>query len=143
MLARFLAVVVLAWLVLMPPLFTGGACTREFEEEGGRVERDRRAIASPALAAGYWTARGIPHTVLSREQCRRAKPRFLQACGDGALVYARVPVRNAVCSLYRDGEILVQLHYDDRGRLGRTQVDMKPFKSLPIPFAGVAVHWAR
>jgi len=142
-LARVLAVVALAWLVLLPPLFTGGACTREFDAEGARIERDRQSLASPDLAAGYWGTRGIPYSVVSREQCRRSKPRFAQGCGDGPLVYARVPVGNPICGLYRDREILVQLQYDGRNRLARTQVDMNPFKSLPIPFTGRALHWAR
>lgn len=143
MIVRLLAVVALVWLVLMPPLFTGGACTREFDDEGARIEKDARSIASPGLASSYWSARNIPYSVVSREQCRRAKPRFLQSCGDGPLVYARVPVRNAICSLYRDSEILVQLQYDGRNRLARTQVDMRPFRSLAIPFTGVTLHWAR
>jgi hypothetical protein len=142
-LVRFLAVVAVAWLALMPPLFTGGACTREFEEESARIGKDAKSIASPTLASGYWTERNIPYSVVSREQCRRAKPRFLQNCGEGPLVYARVPVTNTICSLYRDSEILVQLQYNDRNRLARTQVDMSPYKSLPIPFTGVTLHWAR
>jgi hypothetical protein len=142
-LARFFAVAAIVWLALMPPLFTGGACTREFDEEGARIEKDAKAITSPVLAAGYWSARNIPYSVVSVEQCRRSKPRFVQNCGDGPLVYARVPVRNTLCSLYRDGEILVQLQYDNRNRLGRTQVDMNPFKSLPVPFTGLTLHWAR
>lgn len=143
MIFRLLAVVALVWLALMPPLFTGGACTREFDDEGTRIEKDARSIASPGLASSYWSARNIPYSVVSREQCRRAKPRFLQNCGDGPLVYARVPVGNAICSLYRDSEILVQLQYDGRNRLARTQVDMRPFKSLAIPFTGITLHWAR
>lgn len=143
MLVRFLAVVAVIWLALVPPFFTGGACTREFDEEGARIEKDARSIASPGLASSYWSARDIPYSVVTREQCRRAKPRFLQNCGDGPLVYARVPVRNTICSLYRDSDILVQLQYDGRNRLARTQVDMSPFKALPIPVAGITLHWAR
>jgi len=89
-------VVGLVWLLLLPPLFTGGDCTREFEAEASR---------------------------------------------DGPLLVARVPVANAVCRLYRDDEIRVQLQYDDRGRLGRAQADMNPYRSLPIQ--GHTIHWGR
>jgi hypothetical protein len=54
-----------------------------------------------------------------------------------------VPVRNEICRVYRDDSVLVQLRYDARNRLARTQVDMAPFKSLPIPFMHAAIDWAR
>jgi hypothetical protein len=76
------------------------------------------------------------------EQCRRAKPRWLQSCGGGPIVHARVPVRNIVCKLYRDDEIRVRLFYDERGRLTQTQFDMNPYKSLPL-VGGIVLHWAR
>lgn len=141
MLLRFLAVLALFWLLLLPPLFTGGACTREFDEASARIAAEAAAIASPELALRYWTGRGVGYTVVTPEQCRRAKPRFLAHCGDGTLVYARVPVKNLVCRIYRDGEILVQLQYDARNRLARMQADMQPYKSLGLP--GFTVHWAR
>jgi hypothetical protein len=56
---------------------------------------------------------------------------------------AKVPVGNVVCRVYRDDEIRVWLHYDSRDRLSRMQVEMSPFKSLPIPFTDTRIHWAR
>ena len=70
-------------------------------------------------------------------------PRFLSHCASGTLVYADVPVENAICRLYRDEDIRVQLQYDERGRLARTQVDMDPYKSLPIPGMERQFHWGR
>ncbi len=133
---------VVAWLALMPPLFTDGACTKEFDTETARFAKDMAQLGSPEAAARYWSGRGVPHTVVSVEQCRRAKPRWLQSCGGGPIVHARVPVGNAVCAIYRDDEIRVRLFYDERGRLGQTQFDMNPYKSLPL-VAGVTLHWAR
>ena len=72
---------ILAWAVILPPVFTGGACTGEFDAESRRI--------------------------------------------------------------YRDDSILVQLQYDRRERLARTQVDMASFKSLPIPFTHAAIDWAK
>ena len=58
-------------------------------------------------------------------------------------MYARVPVKNQLCRLYRDSEVKVQLQYDERGSLLRMATDMDPYKSLPIPFVGITLHWAR
>jgi hypothetical protein len=132
-----------AWALVMPPLFTGGACTGEFDAESRRIDADRAALSDPARAAAYWNERNVAFHEVSKETCRRSRPRFLANCGDGPLVYARVPVANPVCRVHRDDSILVQLQYDTRNRLARTELDMAPFKSLPIPFTHSAVHWAR
>ena len=139
---KVLALVALAWLILLPPVFTGGDCTREFDEEHARIDRDRPLFANAAKAAAYWNGRGVVPRVLSVDQCRRAKPRDLQSCGSGPIVQAAVPVRNLVCKVYRYDEIRVRFFYDELGRLSRTSVDMQPFYSLPLP-GGVAIHWAR
>lgn len=136
-----LAVIAIAWLLLLPPLFTDGACSAEFETATKRVESDRQAMRTPELAATYFHDRRIPYTVYSLSQCRRAKPRSVVNCGDGPLVYAKAPVKNPVCRIYRDDEVRIHLHYDDRDRLARTVVDMSPYKSLPLP--GITLHWAR
>ena len=143
MLLRFLAVVGVVWLVLLPPLFTGGDCTREFDDETRRVQADQGAYRTPELARAYWNSRNAPYSVLAPEQCRKSRPRYVEACGRGPLVVGRVPVKNTICSLYRDDEIRFQLQYDDRGRLERVQADMKPYKSLPLPLVEHTIHWAR
>ncbi len=140
---RILAVVTVIWLALLPPLFTAGACTREFDAEAQRLEAERANYTTLDAARGYWSGRNVSYSVLSYEQCRKSRPRWLEVCGKGPLLHARVPVRNAVCSLYRDDEIRVQLQYDDRGRLERVQTDMNPFRSLPIPFLDYTIHWGR
>jgi hypothetical protein len=131
-----------AWIVLLPPLFTGGACTREFEAEAKRIEADRAALDSTAKARAYWIARGIEFQVLPVERCRRARLAFLERCGPGPLLYARVPTQDAICRIYRDDAITVQLHYNEKERLAAAQVDMKPFRSLPLPF-DATLHWGR
>ena len=140
---RVYAAIVLAWVLLMPPLFTDGACTAEFNAEASRIEADVPRIRTYDAAMHYWAERHQPVAIVTQDDCRRAKPRFLSSCGSGPLVYAKVPVRNLVCRIYRDDEIKVQLHYDEHGRLARIATDMDPFKSLPIPFTNITVHWAR
>ena len=140
---KLLLAVAIVWAALMPPLFTGGACTAEFDAESAHLERDRGHIQSSSLADAYWRERAIPHAVMSLDDCRRRKPRNLERCEDGALVIAKVPVKNMICRFYRDDEIAVWLQYDARDRLMREEVDMSPFKSLPVPFTGVVLHWAR
>jgi len=138
---KFLALVAIAWLLLMPPLFTGGDCTREFDAEQARIERERTAVRGVKQAVAYWNARGIVPRVMTVDQCRRAKPRDLQSCGSGPFVQAPVPVRNLVCRIYRDDEIRVRFFFDERDRMERVTVDMNPFYTLPIP--GFPIHWAR
>ena len=140
---KLLALVALIWLLLLPPLFTGGDCTREFDEEQARVERERAAIPrGSSNAVAYWNARGIAPRLMTVDQCRRAKPRDLSTCGSGPMVQASVPVKNLICKVYRDDEIRVRFFYDEHERLSRMSVDMKPFYSLPIPGVGT-IHWAK
>ena len=140
---RILAVLAIAWIVLLPPLFTAGECTREFERERARVEADRSRLGSVGQARQYWNARGVPYQVLGASQCQHARNAFITACPSGQLVLAGVPVRNVVCRLYRDDAVTVQLDYDSRDRLARIQSDMAPYKSLPLPALGFTLHWAR
>ena len=155
-LLKILIPVAILWVALAPPLFTKGACTAEFERESARLATDQKSLRSSVMADAYWRERSVPHVILGVEQCRKAKPRFLARCGDGPLLIAKVPVKDTICRIYRDDEIRVAavvlyhehavrvvLQYDDRDRLSRLQVDMNPFKSLPIPFTGLMLHWAR
>jgi hypothetical protein len=140
---KFLALVAVIWVILMPPLFTGGDCTREFEAEAKRLEADREAYLTAAKAREYWTARGVEHRFLSLQNCRLARLKHVDACGPGAVLYARVPVKNLVCRIYRDDAITVQQHFTEKERLVRQQMDMAPFRSLPLPMFDTAIHWGR
>jgi hypothetical protein len=140
---KFLAVLALAWLALMPPLFTGGDCTREFDAEAARIEADRAKMSTTPQAREYFAQRGAEQRFLSLEQCRRARLRFLGQCGPGSAIYASVPVKNVICRIYRDDAVTVQLHFSEKDRLARLQVDMAPYRTLPLPMLDTAVHWAR
>src|ERR1044072_8052053 len=94
--AKVLLVVGAAWIALAPPLFTGGACTAEFDQETRRLDQDPKALKSLAAARAHFTERSVPFSVITLDQCRKAKPRYLSRCGDGPLLVAKVPVSNAI-----------------------------------------------
>src|SRR5476649_2112497 len=112
-----LGVAIIIWLAMLPPLFTNGACTAEFNAESSRLAADMESLNTSVSADGYYSARCVPHAVLSVVECRRRKPRSLSRCGDGPVVIAKVPVKNRICSIYRDDAIAVILQYDVRDRL--------------------------
>jgi len=140
---RFLVAVALIWLILLPPFFTDGACTGEFDAESAKLHRDQRSLQTSTQAVAYWNARGVPVSVVSAEQCQQAKPRYADRCGSGPLVYSEVPVKNRICRYYRDDVIRIQLQYGKSGQLERMQTDMNPYKSLPVPFTNNMLHWGR
>jgi hypothetical protein len=140
---RIYIVVLVAWAAMMPPFFTAGACTAEFDAESARLKRDANQFRKLDLATDYWRSRGIAIANLSQEQCRQANRYFAAQCGKGTTITVRVPVENRICRFYRDSEIKTHLQYDEAGRLTRMATDMKPFLSLPIPFTSTTIHWAR
>ena len=140
---RVYVLIVIAWVVLLPPFFTAGACTAQFDAESDKLKSDASRIRTVEAALQYWASRSMPIATLSAEECHKAKPRFLSRCGSGPLVFVKVPVENQVCRVYRDSEIKVQLQYDEYGRLVRMATDMNPFKSFPVPFTSTVLHWAR
>ncbi len=138
----FLVILVLGWLAFLPPFFTDGACDAEFQQERAKVASNHDAFASLALARNYWQSKGVPVSILSPEQCNHLVLKFLDTCGSGPLVYAAVPVKNRICRFYRDDTVTVQLGYNGHGQLSRVEVDMKPSKSLTLPFVGT-LNWGR
>jgi hypothetical protein len=137
----FLVILVLGWLAFLPPFYTHGACDAEFQQERAEVASNHGAFASVALARSYWQSKAVPVSVLSPDQCDHLVLKFLDTCGPGPLVYAAVPVKNRICRFYRDDSVTVQLGYDEHGQLQRVETDMKPSKSLTIPFVGT-FYWS-
>lgn len=140
---RFFAVLAAVWLALLPPLFTDGACTAEFDAEHALLAADQGLLVSPAAAMVYLDSRHIPHSRMSAQQCQANRPRSVDRCPAGTLLRAEVMVQNRICRYYRDDAIHLQLHYDEHDRLVRELTDMAPYKSLPIPFTGRSLHWGR
>ena len=80
---RVYAIIVVVWLALLPPFFTAGACTAQFEAESARLQADAAKIRTADAALQYWASRSLPVASLSVDQCHQAKPRFLSRCGSG------------------------------------------------------------
>ena len=137
----FLVILVLGWSAFLPPFYTHGACDAEFQQERAEVASNHGAFASVALARSYWQSKAVPVSVLSPDQCDHLTLKFLDTCGPGPLVYAAIPVKNRICRFYRDDSVTVQLGYDEHGQLQRVETDMKPSKSLTLPFVGT-FYWA-
>lgn len=140
---RLYALIGLVWLTLAPPLFTGGACTREFEEAAENVLKSGPRLRSPESATEFFRSAGIPVSAITPARCRASKPRFLDRCGSGTVVLAKIPIKNLICRAYRDSAVAVQLEYDEKGRALRVSTEMAPFKSLLIPGTGQMIHWGR
>ena len=129
---------------LMPPFFTAGACDAEFDRVASQVTDHQGLLATPELAAAYfWRTFNLPVHILSAQECRRSKPRFVNSCGAGDLLYVTVPVQNTVCRIYRDSAVSIQLQYAEDGRLRDLQSKMKSSKSLHLPGLGIDWHWGR
>lgn len=139
---KLLALIALVWIALLPPLFTRGACTEEYEAVDKLVTANKQDFSTPMAAQAALQRRDVVARVLTPEDCARSKPRFLMQCSSGTLVYAEVPVRNRVCRIYRDDKTMVRLQYDRRDRLASTLVEMSPYKFLPLPWGG-RIEWAK
>lgn len=140
---RLYVPLLLAWLAVLPPLFTNGTCQKEFEDIAAQAQSSLKSVDSSARALQYWATRGVPATVLSDSECRKASSQLSLPCGEGSLVVAYIPVQSTVCRVYRDEDVLVLFQFDKHDRLVRFASDMNPYKSLPLPFSSVVLHWAR
>ena len=78
---RLLLVVGLVWLALLPPVFTAGACTAEYEAATGLLQANRPQISTPEAALQFLQTQALQPSLLSAEDCARSKPRFLRQCG--------------------------------------------------------------
>lgn len=130
------------WAVLMPPLFTNGACTAEFDVIYAALNYDKPKIKTIKLVSDYVNLRKINATLISASRCREAKPRFLAQCESGDLYYLKIPISNEICRIYRDDNVKVQLQYNEKGQLSRMIFDMAPFKYIEIPFFRQKIYWA-
>jgi len=88
---RLLLIIALFWAVTLPPFFTDGACTAEFDQVSRQIQDNKAALASPLSAQQYWYSRHVPVQVISADQCRISRPRFVEECALGDLLYAGFP----------------------------------------------------
>jgi hypothetical protein len=122
---------------MLPPFFTQGACSAEFNAVSDSVERARSGLLTLSDAEHYLAQHGIGYQLLSAERCETAAPPDVVSCPGGPLLLGTVPVKNAVCRFYRDASVRVQLGFNSRSQLVRIQTDMNPYKILRLPFVNV------
>jgi len=141
---RVFLVIALIWLAALPPFFTDGACTAEFDRVARQIQDNRATFTSSSAATqAYWTSQDARVQAISAARCRITKPRFVDTCGPGDLIYVTVPIQNKVCHYYRDSSVRIQFQYDDKGRLRQLEADMDPFKVFSIPWLGIKWYWGK
>lgn len=140
---RVFIVIVGIWLVLMPPFFTEGACTAEFDQVARAIQDNKPIFGTIASTKAFWRSTAASVQTVSAAQCRFSRPRFVDSCGPGDLLYVSIPIQNKICHYCRDSEVRVLFQYDEHGRLRKLQADMKPFKFFSIPWFGTKLYWGK
>jgi hypothetical protein len=134
---------VLGVLALLPPFFTHGACTAEFEAASDALERQRAQMGTLELAESYLQSQALSFRILTAERCSASPPRDVEVCPGGPMLLVRLPVKNATCRYYRDDTIRLQIGFNKREQLVHLQTDMNPYRMLKVPLVGLEVDWAR
>jgi len=141
---------VLFWLLvalgvgaLLPPLFTHGDCTAEFDAVADQLEGARGALATLPKARQYLAAHGLAYQTLSPQQCAAAHPREVESCPSGVLLLGAVPVKDRVCRYYRDDSVRFQLAFNVRDQLIHVQTDMHPYRMLKFPGTAFEIDVAK
>ncbi len=135
--------VILVLLLPLPPLFTAGACTAEFEQASGTFERSKNELLTLNTAIAYLSAHHMTYGTVSPERCELSPPRDVEVCPGGPILIIAVPVKNRICRYYRDATIRQQLSFNRAEQLVRLQTDMNPFHFLNVPFLNIEVAWAK
>jgi hypothetical protein len=141
---------VLVWLLvagivaaLLPPLFTHGACTAEFNAVSDQLEAARPDLLTLPRARVYLAAHALSYQTLSAQQCEAVRPREVEICPSGALLLGAVPVKNHVCRYYRDESVRFQLAFNVHNQLIHIQTDMHPYRMLRFPFTDFEIDVAK
>lgn len=132
-----------AVIAVLPPFFTHGACTAEFDAASSALERQRSELGNLTHAQAYLASHAIPYKVLTAARCASWPPREVVVCPGGPLLLVALPVRNRICRYYRDDSIRLQLGFNASLQLVRIQSDMSPYRMLKLPMFGLEVDWAK
>jgi len=138
-----IALILGALAVMVPPFFTQGACTAEFDAAGGVLEGLRPHFGTLSEAQSYLTSQSIPFRLVSAQRCESWPPRDVVVCPGGPILLFDQPVRNRVCRYYRDGTIRLQLGFNSSLQLVRLQTDMDPYRMIRLPLSGYELDWAK
>ena len=128
--------------LMLPPFFTDGACTSEFEAADAAALRMRPDVGTVALLGSYLNAHAMSYRVVPPERCESWSRNDDVGCSGGPVFLIFIPVQNKVCRYYRDDSIRIQLGFNSSKQLTRIQTDMKPFKYLKLPL-GHEIAWAK
>ena len=82
-----------AWLALLPPFFTHGACSVEFDAASSELERVRSELGTLDQAEVYLRSHGFPHQMLTAERCESSPPREVESCPGGPTLLAAINSR--------------------------------------------------
>lgn len=134
---------VLGVLALLPPLFTHGACTAEFEAAGDALEHQRGQMGTLDRAESYLKSQALSFKILTAERCSASPPRDVEVCPGGPMLLVRLPVKNTTCRYYRDDSIRLQIGFNKQEQLVHLQTDMNPYRMLKVPLIGLEVDWAK
>ncbi len=132
----FCALIVAGFAAVLPPFFTQGACTAEFDTAAGLLEGARPQLLTLAAAQQFLSAHALAYRLITAERCESAPLRDVDGCPGGALLMGAVPVRNQICRYYRDSNVRFQLGFNAHEQLVRIQTDMNPYGKLRIPYLG-------
>jgi hypothetical protein len=132
-----------AVIALLPPFFTQGACTSEFDAASGAFERQRPELATLTRAQAYLADHAMTYRVLTAERCESSPPRDVDVCPGGPLLLVKLPIKNRICRYYRDDSVRLQLGFNASLQLVRIQSDMNPFRMLKLPMLNLEVDWAK
>jgi len=128
---------------LLPPVFTRGACTAEFDAVGTMLEQARPQMLTLASAQEYLNAHALAFQILSAERCESSPPPDVVSCPSGPLLLGAVPVRNQICRFYRDTSVRFQLGFNTRSQLIGIQTDMNPYRILKMQALGLEIGLAQ
>jgi hypothetical protein len=135
--------VLLVLLAPIPPFFTRGACTQEFEQASSALEGLKGELLTVSAAIAYLSAHHLQYERVSSERCERSPPRDVVLCPGGPILIIPVPVKNLTCRYYRDTTIRQQLGFNSAEQLVHMQTDMNPFHFGKIPFLDLEVSWGK
>jgi hypothetical protein len=140
-----LAVLVLAVLGAgwVPPLFTGGACSAEFDALSAQLQGARSEILTLDAAQRYLAAHALRYRLVTAEQCESAPLADVELCPGGALLLGAVPVSNRVCRYYRDSSVRFYLGFNRFSQLVHIQTDMNPYRILKVPGLDTEIYLGR
>jgi hypothetical protein len=135
--------VVLVLLAPLPPFFTNGACTAEFQQAGDALQGLKGELLTLSRASAYLTAHQVAFSLVSAQRCEDSPPRDVEVCPGGPILLIEVPVRNRVCRYYRDASIRQQLGFNSAEQLVHVQSDMNPYRFARISWLNLEVAWGK